>query len=627
MECQTRGCFNEAEPGKRFCRRCWDSYRSSRRPLDQGRRDVERHRHSGGHFQRSSSVEVEREDREGRGSRREWERRSVERELPSKKREHSPSPSPSSSSSRDRSRSRSRSRSRDWRRKQPRFVETRRTYAPPPVVGLPLLFVPFEGNFSKKMMGGYQSKGNQQSSMFEGRDFSPFIERGRERIELDEDDEDMSSSFGSSSHWKGRKGELVKHDLLSGGKKDLLQKLKKESLSNAEFFQLVVEDRLRYLRFTPFSEPAQGLPEVIVLSERLLEWPDRLRIFGRDYYRCHVLGGRNLQDMAAYTLSSMTCAYAFEILQRKATHKGKGFTETWMLVHKLTVFPALTVACVHLSSKYTSVTSSNIGPILRDLLGFARVRGILAIMGDFNMNTYGVYGGAFPTTSEFVTKEKSLSLKTTFATSSGGGDNVYMGGMICDSRVSFRPTLTSFGNCAVPPWFTGGRFGGRVFSDHHSLYCRYAFYTEGSWRRRYQPTVERGGDCFFVALRQRIDTLLGVDALRRSIIDAIRTDVEANVHIAVPRSVLVQVPNTDSAIPVWCTTRAAYMNRMRQPGTWVEDTIIPYIAVHLNRRFIVQYEDNYAVFDATDGTRTDSPGVAPLILTGIRMHCQGNHFW
>lgn len=624
MKCANRDCYNEAPKGKKYCDRCWRQYQKARFPLQQSQRDIERLRKSSGHFVRSSSVEVEREpppfykneshrkQREERHTLLDRSRRSPE---PERKRKISVSPPPV--------RKKRRIDDEEEGSKQkvsspfPSFEiskESKRSR-----VELPILFVPFEGNFSNRMIGGFEKKGNQTSSIVEGGDNSFVIERGKGTIVKG----DMSSTFGSSSFWSTRKGDIEKMDLFSSNKKGVGSRLKREKKSTDQFFETVVEDRLRYLYFRSESTPEQGLPEIIVLSERLFDWPDELDILGHHYSPAFILGTRNLQDMAAYVLDSAAHNYRFISTERKSTSKGKSFTETWLLVSKVSCTPAFTIACVHLSSKYTTVRTDSMDSILNEVLVFARTKGVHALIGDLNLNTYGVHGGSFSVSNDFVMEKRKLSMKTMFATSNGGGDSVYMGGMICDSRVSFRPTLSTSGCCAVPPWFQSGSWKDEVFSDHHSLYGRYVFYGE---ERLFEPSNEVGGDCFFVALRAMLGLTEGVDALRQRIIDAISRDVLRINNLAGPRPILVQRPNSDSAVSVWCTSMRAYLAEMRQPGRWMEDTLLPFIAMHLRRRIIVQYGDHYAIFE-TDGGRDDDTGFIFPEQGDIFMNCQGNHFW
>lgn len=484
---------------------------------------------------------------------------------------------------------------------------------------LPILFIPFEGNFSNRIMGGYAKRGNQTSNIVEGTDFDPYIELGSKRIE----DSDIPSTVGASSHWSVKKGEVSKHKLLATSKDNFEDKLSAKAMSNTEFYELVVKDRLEYLKLNALSTVEQGLPEVIVLSERLLAWPEQLDVIDNRYIKCFVLGQGNLQDMAAYVLESARHCYGFEVHKRDAKFSGKKFTETWLVVKKITVSPAFSVACVHLSSKYTGCRTEKMSPIMQEVLDFAREIGIHAIVGDCNMNTYGLHGGFFPVSNEFVQEGSSLALKTSVATSSGGGDKAYMGGIICDSRVSFRSTLTTFGNCAVPPWFFGSTFFDRVYSDHHSLYCNYALYESGS-SGFFKSSP--GGDCFFDTLLARLATLETAQALRERVIDGITANVVHDPHIVAPRSVLVQVPHSNSALPVQCASRTDFMAEMRQPGRWVDDTIITYIALFLGQPINVQYAGFYAVF-ASDGSREDHMGLIPFGQDGICMNCRGNHFW
>lgn len=94
------------------------------------------------------------------------------------------------------------------------------------------------------------------------------------------------------------------------------------------------------------------------------------------------------------------------------------------------------------------------------------------------------------------------------------------------------------------------------------------------------------------------------------------------------RSVLVQQPGDEGvALPQWCEGPADYMNEMRQQGRWLDDSLIPFIAQSLQRRFVIQYGGYHAVFE-TDGSRTDVLGDrVPADDTEIFMYCHGNHFW
>lgn len=497
---------------------------------------------------------------------------------------------------------------------------------------IPILFIPFEGNFNNRIVGGFERKGNQTSDIYEEQGEDPYVILGSKQI----DDTDMQSSVGSSKHWSSKKGEVTKHKVLAKSSDELISILSKKSISEKEFFELVVSDRLRYLKFSAFSNRDQGLPEVIVLSERLLDWPDCLEVLQKKYVQCFVLDEMNLQDMSAYVLESEVRSYQFQIIRRAGKFSSHNFVEKWLIVKKITVTPAFTVACVHLSSKYTSCTTQKMSPVMWEVIQFARKNGVHAIVGDFNMNTYGLHGGFFPVSNDFVSQgdSDSLSLKTTVATSSGGGDKAYMGGLICESKVCFRSTLTTFGNCAIPPWFSQiaqsfkhkTDFDDRVFSDHHSLYCNYALYDSSQGFISFLPFTSGGGDCFFEALKRQLNTQESLQTLRERVIDGITNDVVHDGRIIAPRSVLVHIPNTDSAYSLQCTTLTAFMAQMRMPGRWVDDSIIPYIAQFLNTPIHIQYAQFYAVF-ATDGTRQDQLGRAPFDFNVIHMNCRGNHYW
>jgi hypothetical protein len=488
--------------------------------------------------------------------------------------------------------------------------------------------VPFEGNFSNRIMGGYSRKGNQSSSIVEGGGSSPVIERGDDVFSGD-----MASTVGSMKHWSARKGDLEQVPLLASSKQGFLTKLSEAQLNAQAFYQAVVEDRLRRLRFSAFSDSGEGLPEVIILSEQLLEWPEHLTVMGHSYTRCgHLALKSHLQEMAAFVLLGKAWEYQFSSATRAGKFKTK-FEETWLLVSK----GGLTVACVHLTSKYTSSSASQSAGIFDDVFQFARTKKVQAILGDFNLNTYGVHGGAFPVSSKFGMDGDGLSLKTKFASSSGSGDKAYMGGLICDPRVSLLPTLSTFGCCALPPWFTGDlapalkKFAKKVFSDHHSLYCRYAFYDTGRPPLIGPSRAKGGGDCFFEALKAKLPgshawKASSVAQLRTDLIGAISNSVLADPHYDSGHYILKQVVGTDYALPFWCEDVESFVAEMAQPGRWVEDNLLPYVAAIMQIQFVIQYGHGYAVFDV-GGQREDHPGLAPLDLPGIHMNCADNHFW
>lgn len=591
MQCTTYGCPNEAQPGQQRCADCQgrgDRPQRAERPLEQASHDIQRKRKASeppsapGLVRSLSAPELS--------------------EPTTKKRRLGERPSP-----------------RLERQGTQLLVRPSSQRDE-----LPILFVPFEANFANLMIGGYQRTGNQKAFIVEGGGSDARIERNGELIFGD-----MEVTFGSTPFWSAKKGEFEKLTLLAANKGQFAERLKELSFDAKKFYSTVVEDRLRHLKFTAFSQPEQGLPEVVILSERLLEWPDMLEPLQLRYHKSAVLErGVAVQEMAAYVLHSALRLYSFKVVQRTGKFS-KSFKETWLLVTKGT----LTVACVHLSSQYTKAKDDDFTTVFPDLVEFAKNNDTHAIMGDCNMNTYGVHGGSFPVSSEFDSSSGGSALKTTFATSSGSGDKAYMGGMICDPRVSFSSTLDTFGNCAVPPWFTNSKLPSlfrKVFSDHHSLYCRYALY--GGTSLLGKPRTEAGGDCFFDALKIRL-TQRGHDwrtrsvaDLRTTVIDIIAPSIRSEPNFAAGRSVLRQLSGTNAAAPFWCATPDDFVAEMRQPGRWVEDTILPLIALNVQVQFVIQYANGYAVFD-TGGGRTEHQGVADIALEGIHMNCQGNHFW
>lgn len=495
---------------------------------------------------------------------------------------------------------------------------------------VPILFVPFEGNFSNRNIGGYKRTGNQTSTLDEGGGFGPIVQRKDERIT----GRDMASTFGSMEFWAGKEGNLEQMEMLAQDKNRLNALLKRLRMSPQLFYEAVVEDRLTYLGFESRSSPEEGRPEVIVLSERLLEFPDRLWVLDQEYLRWQKVEPRShLQHMAAYVLSSVRNRYRFEIVQRNGRFKNEQVKETWLLVKK----GPFTLACVHLTSKYTSAQSGEASGIFGSLFAFAQKSQVHAILGDFNLNTFGVHGGVFPVSGGFGSQSGGISFESKFATSSGSGDKCYMGGMICDPRVFQRPTLTSLGSLAAPPWFTNSKqteLQHNVFSDHHSLYGNYLF-TARSESPLAAPRNEAGGDCFFVALQARLARTThewrtkSVPELREAVIDGIADMMRGSGHHTSGKYVDVQVSGTGLALPVLCNDLAEFIAQMRQPGRWVDDTILPFIAALLQMKLVITYGHGYAEFDATTGEREDHTGRPPLNPSDatISMNCQGNHYW
>jgi hypothetical protein len=585
MRCASTTCSNEAADGEPLCADChesWLAVQEASFPLQQGAQDVQRKRASNGNtFQRSLSV-----------------------------------PLPASKQKRDEPGGRELKRSKT--------VVAERLVAP---THLPILFVPFEGNFSKLIIGGYQRTGNQTSTLVEARGSAPVVQRKGERTT----GEDMASTFGRMEFWNENKGAFERMDMLARDKSAFEGLLADLKLTPQQFYETVVEDRLRHLRFEARSTEAEGLPEVIVLSEELLPFPPKLLVLEKTFLRTQTLGTKShLQDMAAYVAASAFSDYRFSVEKRGSAFAKEPFEETWMLVTK----GPFTVACVHLTSAYTKAKSSDAPDIFEGLLSFAQKSGVHAILGDFNLNTFGVHGGVFPVSGGFEKQSTGMAYQSTFATSSGSGTKLYMGGMICDPRVFLSSTLTSLGSLAVPPWFTCStqkELKEKVFSDHHSLYGNYLFSAETSSLDA--PRNEVGGDCFFVALKARLASTdhdwrtKTVLELREAVIDGVAAMLQSDDRFDAGLYVNTQLAGTGFAIGVWCRDRTEFVAQMRLPGRWVDDSILPFIAALLQKKLVIQYAHGHAIFETT-GARSDAHGAPPLPADGtFSMKCQGNHFW
>jgi hypothetical protein len=319
---------------------------------------------------------------------------------------------------------------------------------------LTVLFIPFEGNMSSRMMSGLCTSGPMQVATRErvpsllNVDFKKF---GAQEPAYTSSNAEVSGSNKNAFRqlWKNQFGE----DYAKG------------------FYQLVVEDRLSYI----FNVPNFNLPMVIVLSEELFQFPNALVVFDCIYDIAALSGqsARNLQRMAVYRKRGVTVPV--QIILRPVGEKH----EYWAVIGKgQSEASELVVACVHLSSQFTSANEEATQLEFDNLAEFCGQQGIDAILGDLNMNSKGCYGGAFPIESVFLNNEDTAEVESAFKfiTSSGSGKAVYMGGLVFSPRVWLQHDLKHDGMLEVPPTLSTHKNkpqGDIIFSDHTSLFSHY----------------------------------------------------------------------------------------------------------------------------------------------------------
>ncbi len=341
-------------------------------------------------------------------------------------------------------------------------------HLPTEQLGFPVLFIPFEGNYSTRMMGGMSKKGINQLNIQE-RGSRYWLDSEKFEVPFD------PNGTLSSERWFSNNSDRETGFNLPSGKN------KKDRLSGwsdeyENIYEAALTNAFETLRVTQFSTISDGRPELIVLSERIDAWPDTLECRGHVYVKSYELSPRsNLQKMAFYQPKPPSGAITFRTLQRKAN----GATETWGVVTKKKHLDygqsvVFSVACVHLSSGLTKVTrETQRDRHLEELFEFAQTNHIDAVLGDFNLNTYGFLGGTIPlSTGVVLSDENKPRFQSTFTATSGSGERMYMGGLDISESLGLSTTLTTTGEQLIEPalMLDDERV---LYSDHHAIYKNY----------------------------------------------------------------------------------------------------------------------------------------------------------
>lgn len=160
------------------------------------------------------------------------------------------------------------------------------------------------------------------------------------------------------------------------------------------FYQRVLGDRLHRLGLFRGATFVEGLPRVVVLSEKLfaktVPWPSTLDpgigIIYRKLVSTGIGSSRAEQDICAYAADGTVATARWE--QRKL-NQGPiiGPVENWLILNLQIRDLQLNIGCVHLTSKNIELNSANTKTAILAARKFALNNDLDAILGDMNMNT------------------------------------------------------------------------------------------------------------------------------------------------------------------------------------------------------------------------------------------------
>lgn len=338
-------------------------------------------------------------------------------------------------------------------------------------VHLPILFLPFEGNYNQRFISGL-ARGVSEVTLFEQGGAtsvpsgpSPFSSQSL----------DVRDTLRNHLWFKGNASKSVGGVLPRGSTK--AQRLGVWTSGYPDIYHAAVKNAFDRLHISGHTSFRAGLPKIIVLSEEVLDWPKSLTVHDQVYNLCSQVNTKsNLQRMAFYVHSHVPKReFGFRIESRPVMYKGS-HVETWGIVTHTTLVgssqrSSVSIACVHLTSKFTDISSSSdTERQLHSVFSFARDREVDAVIGDLNLNTYGQLGGTIPLSQAFeYDGSNKLGLQSTFTASSGSGEKAYIGGLDITGAIGVESTLTTSGESLIPP---AAELGNEqvLFSDHHGIY-------------------------------------------------------------------------------------------------------------------------------------------------------------
>lgn len=222
------------------------------------------------------------------------------------------------------------------------------------------------------------------------------------------------------------------------------------------------------------------LPEIFFLSEQIKGqlFPDSFDFSSTLKAKYEKIGSTEesilpVNQISAYALKNTEYVYTVRNITRNVVFKTDNPTEHWVCVTKSRTDNksiCFTIAGVHLTSKYTSVSSSmDVSTILTDVGNFAAKNQIDALMGDFNLNTTSTSGGNFINSADIQLVFGNYARTVKISRSSSNNEASYMGGMIINPKVICPPIGLTF----TATRMLGRTVNGEFYSDHQAIVGNY----------------------------------------------------------------------------------------------------------------------------------------------------------
>lgn len=358
-----------------------------------------------------------------------------------------------------------------------------------------VLFVAFDAGFSPKRVGTLAKDGSREF-VLESSCGGDFLLWESSKIEC----ENMSGELENTTKTAFDRTPIGGYPLIANKKKDIAP----FDAKGNDFYTHVINDRFKKIGVHLHTTLEQGLPRVIILSERLLDFPNEMIVLGHKYIRRHQLNVIPLQDMAGYTLESDEKCISM-------TNVKGPQNETALRIDVELGSNTLSIVGAHLTSKNTGTSGDSSKKIIEQTKNWMKGNGIDVLLGDLNLSTLNEPFGRIPTaeSTEFVFSppDSDSSAKTKLVpkcidrmhieTSNGACNKFYMGQLVVSDRLTYTPTLeTAYGLKMIPSVVgveldlgtgdllyetppSGEVVEKRTFSDHPSLYCFYTMPEKG----------------------------------------------------------------------------------------------------------------------------------------------------
>lgn len=227
----------------------------------------------------------------------------------------------------------------------------------------------------------------------------------------------------------------------------------------------------------------QIAPEIVFLSEEVpgAPFPSQLAPHPALVYRqiASIKGtlGPSVDcknEIAAYVLYDQSCSVPILYDARVLERQGCVHKEKWLSVSK--ILPEfnvwIEVAGVHLDAGYTrTLSQDDKADALTEVGQFALDKGVDALLGDLNMDSFELNGGFFPNKRGFETThdDKVVSIWT-LSHSNSNAKNNFMGGMIVNSDQVETVPMNLTGQDTMSLSRT---LDGQFYSDHPAIVVNY----------------------------------------------------------------------------------------------------------------------------------------------------------